>query len=69
MAVLPGKLGMKPSALLITAGYAVGYGLMGLVSGGGWALAFFLVGLAKGRSSSMFAPSWSVITRLTVPGA
>lgn len=48
MAVLPGKLGMKPSALLITAGYAVGYGLMGLVSGGGWALAFFLVGLAKG---------------------
>ena len=48
MAVLPGKLGMKPSALLLTAGYGVGYGLMGLVSGGGWALAFFLVGLAKG---------------------
>ena len=69
MAVLPGKLGMKPSALLLTAGYAVGYGLMGLVSGGGWALAFFLVGLAKGQRHQCLHHPGRVITRLTVPGA
>ena len=48
MAVLPGKLGMKPSALLLTMGYAVGYALMGFAGGVGRAAAFFLVGLAKG---------------------
>lgn len=40
---------MKPSVLLLTIGYAVGYGLMGLT---GLpillALAFFIVGIAKG---------------------
>ena len=45
---LVGKMGMKPSVLL-TLGYAVGYGLMGLT---GLpillALAFFIVGIAKG---------------------
>ena len=49
IAMLPGKLGMKPSILLLTIGYAVGYGLMGLT---GLpillALAFFIVGIAKG---------------------
>ena len=47
--VLPGVLGLKPSVLLLTIGYAVGYGLMGLT---GLpillALAFFIVGIAKG---------------------
>ena len=46
---LVGKMGMKPSVLLLTIGYAVGYGLMGLT---GLpillALAFFIVGIAKG---------------------
>ena len=47
--VLPGMLGMKPSVLLLTIGYAVGYGLMG-VSGVQLVLmlGFFLVGIAKG---------------------
>ena len=47
--VLPGVLGMKPSVLLLTAGYLVGYALMGLT---GLELvlmlAFFLAGIAKG---------------------
>ena len=47
--MLPSVLGMKPSVLLLTIGYAVGYGLMGLT---GLpillALAFFIVGIAKG---------------------
>ena len=46
---LVGKMGMKPSVLLLTIGYAVGYGLMGLT---GLpillVLAFFIVGIAKG---------------------
>lgn len=46
---LVGKMGMKPSVLLLTIGYAVGYGLMSLT---GLpillALAFFIVGIAKG---------------------
>ena len=46
---LVGKMGMKPSVLLLTIGYAVGYGLMGLT---GLpillALTFFIVGIAKG---------------------
>ena len=49
LVLTPGKLGMKPSILLLTIGYAVGYGLMGLT---GLpillALAFFIVGIAKG---------------------
>ena len=49
--ILPGVLGMKPSVLLLTTGYAIGYGLMGfngaeLVL----SLAFFLVGIAKGSA-------------------
>lgn len=49
IAALPGVLGMKPSVLLLTIGYAVGYTLMGatgmeLVL----MLAFFLLGIAKG---------------------
>ena len=48
--MLPSVLGMKPSVLLLTIGYAVGYGIMGLtgavVGAGSWR--FFLVGIAKG---------------------
>ena len=48
--VLPGALGMKRSVLLLTIGYAVGYSLMGLTGAVAvLALAFFLVGIAKGR--------------------
>lgn len=47
--VLPGRMGLKPTALLLGAGYCIGYGMMGV---GGWVplliAAFFLVGLAKG---------------------
>ena len=47
--VLPGALGMKRSVLLLTIGYAVGYSLMGLTGAvAALALAFFLVGIAKG---------------------
>ena len=49
MGMLPSALGMKRSVLLLTIGYAVGYGLMSLT---GLpillALAFFIVGIAKG---------------------
>lgn len=49
MGLLPSKLGLKPSVLLLAAGYAIGYGLMG-ISGivALLAAAFFLVGIAKG---------------------
>ena len=47
--LLPGVLGMKPSVLLLTTGYAAGYGIMGLTGAELLlALAFFLVGVAKG---------------------
>ena len=47
--VLPGVLGMKPSVLLLTIGYAVGYGIMGMTGVETLlAVAFFLVGIAKG---------------------
>ena len=47
--MLPGVLGMKRSVLLLTVGYAVGYALMGLTGALALlALAFFLVGIAKG---------------------
>ncbi len=47
--VLPGVLGMKPSVLLLTVGYAAGYGIMGLTGAETlMAVAFFLVGIAKG---------------------
>lgn len=47
--LLPGKLGTKPTVLLLTAGYALGYALM-LPHGGAalLALGWLLVGLAKG---------------------
>ena len=46
---LVGKLGMKPSVLLLTIGFAAGYGLMGLTGLPVLlAIAFFLVGIAKG---------------------
>ena len=49
--ILPGVLGMKPSVLLLTTGYAVGYGLMGLTGAElVLSLAFFLVGVAKGSA-------------------
>ena len=49
--VLPGALGMKRSVLLLTIGYAVGYSLMGLTGAMAvLALAFFLVGIAKGSA-------------------
>lgn len=53
MGVLPGTLGMKPSVLLLTAGYTVGYVLMGF-SGAEVLLAvsFFLLGIAKGSISN-----------------
>lgn len=49
IAMLPGVLGMKPSILLLTVGYAAGYALMG-VTGVELLLmlAFFLLGIAKG---------------------
>ena len=47
--MLPGVLGMKPSVLLLTIGYAVGYGIMGLTGVEVLlAAAFFVVGIAKG---------------------
>ena len=47
--MLPSVLGMKRSVLLLTIGYAVGYSLMGLTGAVAvLALAFFLVGIAKG---------------------
>lgn len=47
--LLPGELGTKPTVLLLTAGYALGYALM-LPHGGAalLALGWLLVGLAKG---------------------
>ena len=49
IAMLPGRLGMKPSILLLTIGYAVGYAMMGLSGAVAvLALGFFLVGIAKG---------------------
>ena len=46
---LVGKMGMKPSVLLLTIGYAVGYGIMGLTGVEILlAVAFFVVGIAKG---------------------
>ena len=51
IAMLPGALGMKRSVLLLTIGYAVGYGLMGVTGAVALlALAFFLVGIAKGSA-------------------
>ncbi len=45
----PSVLGMKPSVLLLTIGYAVGYGIMGLTGVEILlAVAFFVVGIAKG---------------------
>ena len=45
--ILPSKMGMKPSVLLLSFGYGIGYLLMGL---SGWIpllmLAFFLAGIA-----------------------
>ena len=47
--MLPSVLGMKPSVLLLTIGYAVGYGIMGLTGVEILlAVAFFGVGIAKG---------------------
>ena len=49
--ILPGVLGMKPSVLLLTIGYTVGYGIMGFTGAEVvLAVAFFLVGIAKGSS-------------------
>ena len=49
IAMLPGKLGMKPSILLLTIGYAAGYAVMGLTGAVALlAVAFFVVGIAKG---------------------
>lgn len=49
--ILPEKIGMKKTAALLTAGYGVGYLMMGL---SGWTvllmLSFFLVGIAKGST-------------------
>lgn len=47
--VLPGRIGLRRTALLLSAGYAIGYLMMGM---GGWVpllvAAFLLVGIAKG---------------------
>ena len=54
IAMLPGKLGMKPSILLLTIGYALGYAMMGLSGAVAvLALGFFLVGIAKGSVINM----------------
>ena len=52
--VFPGKIGMKKTAGILTAGYCVGYLLMGVT--GALAVlvaAFFLVGVAKGTTINM----------------
>ena len=47
--MLSSVLGMKPSVLLLTIGYAVGYGIMGLTGVEILlSVAFFVVGIAKG---------------------
>jgi len=49
--VLPGMLGLKPSVLLLTIGYTLGYGIMGFTGAEVLlAAAFFLVGIAKGSA-------------------
>ena len=49
MGMLPSALGMKRSVLLLTIGYAVGYAVMGLTGAVALlAVAFFVVGIAKG---------------------
>lgn len=49
--VLPGVLGLKPSVLLLTVGYTLGYGIMGFTGAEVLlAAAFFLVGIAKGSA-------------------
>lgn len=49
--VLPGKIGMKKTVVILTAGYGIGYLMMGL---SGWMillmLSFFLAGIAKGST-------------------
>lgn len=49
--ILPGKIGMKKTVLILTAGYGIGYLLMAV---SGWIavllLAFFLVGMGKGST-------------------
>ncbi len=49
--ILPGKIGMKKTMLILTSGYALGYGAMAV---SGWIpalmAAFFLVGIAKGST-------------------
>ncbi len=49
--ILPAKIGMKATVVLLTAGYGIGYFLMGL---SGWTIllmaAFFLVGTARGSA-------------------
>ena len=60
--MLPSVLGMKPSVLLLTIGYAVGYGIMGLTGVEILlAVAFFVVGIARAVLSTP-APFWSAIT-------
>ncbi len=49
--ILPGVLGLKPSVLLLTIGYLLGYGMMGFTGLPVLlAAAFFLVGIAKGSA-------------------
>ena len=49
MGMLPSALGMKRSVLLLTIGYAAGYAIMGLTGAVALlAVAFFVVGIAKG---------------------
>ena len=49
--VLPGVLGLKPSVLLLTVGYTLGYSIMGFTGAEVLlAAAFFLVGIAKGSA-------------------
>lgn len=49
--ILPGRIGMKKTVLILTAGYGIGYLLMAV---SGWIavllLAFFLVGMGKGST-------------------
>lgn len=67
--MLPSVLGMKPSVLLLTIGYAAGYAIMGLTGAEILlALAFSWWALPRAASSTP-APFWSATTLPTAPAA
>lgn len=58
--ILPGKLGAKPTVLLLTAGYAVGYALM-LPRGGALWLLFAALPLGSAGGQAKTAVDWSFL--------